>query len=475
MTNRFYLFLLLGSSLVLLAAGATALHRELTPEWLGVQQAYQARVAKRAAELGPGVSGSVAVALAPPPTGIRQTFIPSLNRADRCATCHLGVENPLMADAPAPHRAHPGDHLKHHPVEKFGCTICHNGQGRALDRAHAHGFERDAHVDYPLVPLEFIESACAQCHAVDRLADLGFTKVREGLALFRDKGCLGCHKLSGKGGVLGKELYGVGSQPIAYFPMGKVRGERTVYGWLKQHFDDPRNLVPTSEMKVEVSEAESVALTAFVLSLRSTEIPRLLRESLTPLDRFTRAEEGAQLYKMYCGACHSDGRESVYDAVFNRTIPAVMNPAFLNLVDDVYLKAIIAEGRAGTPMTAWKKDAAGLSDAEVDAIVAYMASRRTGPPPEKLDVTGLSGDAGRGQELYRVRCASCHGDRGQGGVGPNLRNPVVQKKAPPEFLATTIRVGRAGTHMAAFGQEGVGLSDRDIADLVAHIRSLAKP
>jgi mono/diheme cytochrome c family protein len=69
---------------------------------------------------------------------------------------------------------------------------------------------------------------------------------------------------------------------------------------------------------------------------------------------------------------------------------------------------------------------------------------------------------------------SCHGEKGEGGVGVNLRNPVVQKEADPEFLAITVRDGREGTHMAAFGRKGVGLKDQDIVDVITYVRTLSR-
>ncbi len=57
-------------------------------------------------------------------------------------------------------------------------------------------------------------------------------------------------------------------------------------------------------------------------------------------------------------------------------------------------------------------------------------------------------------------------------MGVKLRNPVVQNEFDPKFLAITVRDGRDGTHMAAFGKEGVGLSDQDIVDVVSYVRTL---
>ena len=71
---------------------------------------------------------------------LRQLFVQELDTVDRCTTCHLGVENPAMADAAQPLRLHLGRLLAHHPPEHFGCTICHEGQGRATNRDAAHGW-----------------------------------------------------------------------------------------------------------------------------------------------------------------------------------------------------------------------------------------------------------------------------------------------------------------------------------------------
>ena len=79
------------------------------------------------------------------------------------------------------------------------------------------------------------------------------------------------------GGVLGKAIDSVGSQPVAYFPMKYVEGERTIYTWLKEHFDDPRNIVLESEMLANLSDEESNLLTTYVLSLRA--LKRCLRST----------------------------------------------------------------------------------------------------------------------------------------------------------------------------------------------------
>ncbi|GAB4410252.1 MAG: hypothetical protein OHK0032_05990 [Thermodesulfovibrionales bacterium] len=492
MRSRFYLFLLLMSGLILFTFIILAFYREISPEWKRYQADYRELLIKKAKD---EALRKKAAALK---VEHQQIYLESLKRVDRCMYCHIGVNNPLMADAPVPFKQHSGDYLKNHPVEKFGCTVCHYGQGRATNKKEAHGIipvtqfdypiayrlktppprveypGARIHWDFPIIPLKYIQSSCAQCHDLEFLKNKGADRVARGERLFREKGCRGCHKLNGVGGDLGKALDVVGSQPYAYFPMRNIKDEKTIYTWHKQHFLDPRELVPDSEMKVNATEEEAEYLATYVLSLRSEEMPKSYRRIRDV--RPDKPADGEGLYKMFCIACHTTGKDSVFDEIFNRTIPAIMNPAFLKTVDNKHLKRIIEEGRSGTQMTAWKATAAGLADGEIDKIIEYITRERPRAKPEPFGFTKFKADVKRGEELYKVRCALCHGKKGQGGdgaLGVNLRNPVVQE-ADPEFLAITVRDGRAGTPMPPFGKNGVGLSEQDIVDVISYVKTLSK-
>jgi len=359
-----------------------------------------------------------------------------------------------------------------HPPEKFGCTVCHYGQGRATNMKEAHGLgHEETHWDFPVMPLQYVQSSCVQCHDAATLKAKGWDRVARGEQLVNEKGCRGCHKLGGTGGVLGKALEGIGSKPIAYFPMGGVQGEKTTYAWLKQHFQDPRALVPTSEMRVKVTDDEADLLTTYVLALRTEEMPKLFRRLAAGNDQAPL--DGEALYKKYCIACHNTGKDSLFDEVFNRTVPAIMNPALLRELDDKHLQKIVAEGRTGTQMTSWKATAAGLSDRDIDTLVAYLAKNRTGAKAQPFKVASFKADLKRGEKVFQVRCALCHGAKGEGGLGLNLRNATVQSY-DPEVLAITVRDGRKDTPMPPFGKGGVGLQDQDIADAVSYVKTLAQ-
>ncbi len=470
MYRKFYLWLSLLSGIVLLVSIIIIGQKEGSPEYGAYQAEYKDLLIENTTDEG------AKKAVKKLEVGLQQIYLGNLDRVDRCMNCHLGVENPQMDGAKAPFAQHSGNVLKNHPPEKFGCTICHNGQGRAIDKREAHGVGHDTHWDRPLIPFDYIQSGCAACHDFGMLNDKGGQKVALGEKLFRERGCKGCHKLDGAGGVIGKALDGVGSQPVAYFPMRNVEGERTIYAWMKEHFDDPRNIVVESEMKINLTDEESDLLTTYVLSLRSEEVPKKYRRRSESGTEMAMADQdvGESLYKMYCSACHANGKSSTFDEVFNRTIPAIMNPDFLKAADNTYLKTVISEGRAETQMTAWKSDAAGITDDQMGQIIEYLTRERPGEKPEPFGFANFKTDIKIGEELYKVRCMGCHGKEGNGGVGLNLRNPVVQNMADPDFLAITVRDGRKGTHMAAFGKNGVGFANQDIADVIAYVRTLSK-
>ncbi len=467
MYRKFYLILLLTSAIVLLAFSIVATVKEVTPEWKQYQSEYKEMFIAKAKD------PEIAEQAKSFQIGHKQIYLNTLERVDRCMNCHIGVDNPLMAGADHPYKQHSGNYLDNHPIAKFGCTVCHDGQGRATNKKEAHATDLDTHWDTPILPAKYIESACARCHDKEMLKDSGAEKVAQGEMLFREKGCRGCHKLAGVGGVLGKALDGIGSQPKHYFSLRHVEGDKTTYAWLQEHFVDPRAIVPDSEMRVVLNGEEADLLTTYVLTIKTDEIPKQYRRISNYKDT---PADGESLYKMYCIACHTDGKYSIYDELFKRTIPAVMSPDFIRTIDDAFLKKIINDGRKDTQMTAWKPDAAGLTDDELNRIVTYMTRNRSGEKPAPFGYSNFTVNKKSGQEIYDVRCASCHGimaRAGEGYLGIDLTNPVIQS-ADPEFLAITIRDGRKGTTMVPFGAKGLKLSDQDIADIVAYLRTFAQ-
>jgi mono/diheme cytochrome c family protein len=471
-TDRAAKALLLISSLVTLGLLVGAMVREnvLTP-WRFHQRAYRTMLQGSADERQRRLADDVTVE-------VRQVDLPAFRTVDRCVSCHLGIDNPAMATAPQPHRTHPGDYLKDHPVAKYGCTVCHRGQGAATSFREAKA--TDVHWDYPLLPARLTQASCGACHAAGGPVVVKHAPLlARGHELFLDRGCLACHKLDGVGGQLGPALDGIGRKIKQQLPMTHIKGEHTLVGWLQEHFASPQAVVPGSKMRPpRLTPAESDALTAYMLSLQAFDLP----QTFLPADRIVaRAAEITNtesdpvvLYRRLCTNCHGDGTHGVWDPFFHRFAPAVRGPGLRGVADTTYLRTAIEKGRPGTGMPAWGKSSGGLSRAQVDRLVEYLVAgdNRPAAPSRPLpDVVG--GDVGRGGQLFTRLCSGCHGENR---LAPTLSNPVFQATASDEFLARTIRQGRPDTAMPAWQRDGAaGLTDGEVRDLVAHVRSLGRP
>jgi len=144
---------------------------------------------------------------------IMQINVAEANIVDRCESCHMGIREPLKLTAasftPKGQKtpdayaqafvSHPEpDLLKIHDPDKFGCSPCHNGNGRATTSVvKAHG--EYEHWLWPLFQPANVEAGCQTCHSADmwlRVGDVGQV-ISDGKFLFRQRGCNGCHRYEG--------------------------------------------------------------------------------------------------------------------------------------------------------------------------------------------------------------------------------------------------------------------------------------
>ena len=134
-------------------------------------------------------------------------------RVDRCVSCHLGIANPDFKDFPQPYKTHSNlklilDPNSAHPLEDFGCTVCHGGRGRGtsfnaaihmpqnekqkeewIKKYHWHHNEE---WEDPMLPLQYVEAGCFKCHSGETTIK-GAEKLNLGLNLIEKTGCYGCH------------------------------------------------------------------------------------------------------------------------------------------------------------------------------------------------------------------------------------------------------------------------------------------
>jgi cytochrome c551/c552 len=145
---------------------------------------------------------------------IVQINVAEANIVDRCESCHMGAREPVKITAAAltpkgqkmPDEyaqafvSHPEPELlKIHDPDKFGCSPCHQGNGRATTSAEkAHG--NYEHWLWPLYPKENAQAGCQACHSADMVLasnDVQFQTINAGKDLFRQRGCMGCHRYEG--------------------------------------------------------------------------------------------------------------------------------------------------------------------------------------------------------------------------------------------------------------------------------------
>jgi len=186
--------------------------------------------------------------------------------------------------------------------------------------------------------------------------------------------------------------------------------------------------------------------------------------------------QGAKLYAANCAVCHGDKGEGRVGARL-KDFPSINPQAFV--------KATVANGVSGSKMPAWSKAKGGpLTDAEIDAIAAYVSAWTTGAAPAPTEaprpviplptVAGVSGDPTRGVQVFQQNCAVCHGAQGEGRVGANLSKPFASA-FPAAFVKQAVSNGVQGSVMPAWAKASGGpLTDQQIDDVTAYVLSQQK-
>jgi len=187
--------------------------------------------------------------------------------------------------------------------------------------------------------------------------------------------------------------------------------------------------------------------------------------------------QGAKLYADNCAVCHGEKGEGRVGARL-KDFPSISPQAFV--------KATVANGVPGSKMPAWSKAKGGpLSDVEIDAIAAFVATWMTGnvaPAPTEAPrplvalptVAGVSGDPMRGAQVFQQNCQVCHGTKGEGRVGVNLAQPFASA-FPAAYVQQAVSSGVTGSAMPAWVQSNGGpLTDKQIDDVTAFVLSIQK-
>lgn len=409
------------------------------------------------------------------------------NRVDRCTTCHIGSDDPRFKDHAQPLRSHPyseamGDRMingkweRRHKFSDFGCTVCHDGQGRGLETFDAHGEDhywptpmlgyvtQNWRADFKpkLKDKEFMQANCAQCHTEENFKSAPL--VARGRQLFFEKNCYGCHKVEGlSAGTLGPDLSEV--------------GKKFKLDYLMESIVEPRANSATSFMpKFDLSNEEVKALVVFLKSRRGINFAE------TSLDRYRAAlskgkeappatvavsplaesAAGGSLIALgetlindrSCLACHKIGTRDGGIAP-DLSFEGLLKDEKWTLEHFRNPRSRIADSIMPT---------FNFPEREFEAMTAYLTSLKT--PPTLNDASGT----------YSTLCSRCHGDLGNGKgkiadyLDPyprDLTKAGFMNSKTEERLINSIKNGVAGTSMPAWGRV---LNDEQIRGVLGHIQ-----
>jgi cytochrome c oxidase cbb3-type subunit III len=122
-------------------------------------------------------------------------------------------------------------------------------------------------------------------------------------------------------------------------------------------------------------------------------------------------------------------------------------------------------GVGATPLEAYRQDRMAVAQAEAARLKAE------GPmTPERL--VAMSQNAAivlSGRSLFTATCASCHGPKAAGLVGPNLTDDYWLHGGKPEQILTTVRNGWVDKGMPAWGPQ---LGEDRVREVVAYVISI---
>ncbi len=136
-------------------------------------------------------------------------------KVERCISCHLGITNPDYENEVQPFKTHPNleqyvGKNSPHPIEEFGCTVCHGGRARGTSFNGAvhvpsspaqkaeweekYGYHQMELWEDPMIPLPLTQSQCFKCHSGETRIK-GADKLNLGLSLIEKSGCYACHEI----------------------------------------------------------------------------------------------------------------------------------------------------------------------------------------------------------------------------------------------------------------------------------------
>lgn len=335
----------------------------------------------------------------------RNRFDEPVARVDRCQTCHMAINRAGFENQPQPFRTHPRREVlladNAHPPEKFGCTVCHDGQGTAVNTPRqAHG--EVPFWEFPLLRKEMVQASCTSCHLdVQRFEDAPL--LAQGQRIFEQMGCTGCHLVQGY-----EDIPKVG-------PSLRRVSAKVDPSWMVRWIQNPQQFLPRTRMpNFSLKEDEAIAISAYLWAVSKEEGEKWRKQNGAPPgfrlgDKELVARGKNLVESVGCKGCHgfADGEFSTLLGKEKEIVPNLKNIAAK--VDPEWIYHWIKNPRGFSPET--RMPSLRLTDQEALAITAYLATlgRKAEPIPGLQEKLADPKNVKRGESLIRkYGCFGCH-------------------------------------------------------------------
>lgn len=167
-------------------------------------------------------------------------------------------------------------------------------------------------------------------------------------------------------------------------------------------------------------------------------------------------EEGKRLFAANCASCHGKNAEGT------KAAPSLIGVGSASV--DFQVGTGRMPGQASGPQLIKKE--VQFTEAQTEALAAYVASLAPGPsvPDEKWLAT--NGDTTRGGELFRINCAMCHNAVGAGGALTEGKFAAELKGVDPKHIYEAMLTGPQ--NMPVFNDNN--LTPQDKQDIISYLK-----
>jgi sulfur oxidation c-type cytochrome SoxX len=446
--------------------------------------AEQIRLAKRLTVLAPSPTkdyfrNAPLLDFMAPTLKVQQIILPNVvddvnfirvAKMDRCQTCHLAIDKKGYENYPQPFTTHPdlATYLggsSPHPIDKTGCTVCHEGQGQSVSfvdarhspsarppsKEHPKGmtvaqvkeewekkyhWEESHEWDYPMLPVTMTEASCAKCHKQQVYIPKA-TNLDLAYATYERAGCYACHKTKGFDTNMRKPgpiLTKIDSKLTQDWVRNWIRNPKAVKPttWMPRFFYNSNNSGPADAVR---NEAEINAIVAYLFA--NSEPHEFAVKNPGRGD----AKRGEQIVKeIGCQGCHvvgegsreaagprrtfgqpleNIGNKASYEWIYNwvrdpkHYSPATYMPN-LRLTDaqvaDVATYLVGLKGPAGDQAKA-SPDAKATDDVLLDYMKNVLPFEEAKAQIAKMNPQQKQVELGQ-RAINRYGCFSCHDIKG---------------------------------------------------------------